>query len=65
MICAVTTFAGSLINYGKECTIYTEGNWHTRQEDTDYKTYEDIAKNDKVEQSAYLQHVGYSPTGAT
>lgn len=65
MICAVTTFAGSLINYGKECTIYTEGNWHTKQEDTDYKTYEDIAKNDKVEQSAYLQHVGYSPTGDT
>lgn len=60
MICAVTTFVSSLMNYGQECTIYTEGNWHTKQNDTEYNTYKKIAKDDRVEQAAYLQQIGYS-----
>ena len=28
MICAVPTFASSFLNYARETTIYTEGNWH-------------------------------------
>ena len=65
MICAVTTFASSLINYGKECAIYTEGNWHTRQVDTKYNTYEDVLKDDKVEKATYMQQVGFSNSVAT
>ena len=34
MICAVTTFASSFLNYARETTIYTEGNWHGYQHNT-------------------------------
>ena len=64
MICSVTAFSSSLLNYGKEETIYSEGNWHIRQCDTEYKTYENIADNEEVEQAAYLQQIGYAYTGS-
>lgn len=60
MICAVTTFASSLMNYGKECTIYIEGNWHTSQLNTEYNTYEDVLKDKTVKQATFLQQIGYS-----
>lgn len=65
MICAVTTFASSLLNYGKECAIFTEGNWHTRELNADYKTYEDLAKDEAVENTTYLQQIGYSDNEKT
>ena len=58
MICAVTTFASSIMNFAKESTIYSDGNWHGFQKDTDYKTYEDIWTTGKVEEAVYLQQLG-------
>lgn len=58
MICAVTTFASSIMNYAQENTIYSDGNWHGYQKDTDYKTYEDIVAAGKVEEAIYLQQLG-------
>ena len=58
MICAVTTFASSVMNFAKESTIYLDGNWHGYQKDTDYKTYEDIWTTGKVEEAVYLQQLG-------
>lgn len=65
MICAVTTFVSSLMNYGEKSVIYLEGNWHTKEMDTEYETYEEVAKDDKVEQAAYLQQIGYSDSETT
>ena len=58
MICAVTTFASSFMNYAKETTIYTDGNWHTYKKNTSYKTYEDGWATGKVEEAVYLQQIG-------
>ncbi len=58
MICAVTTFASSFMNYAKETTIYTDGNWHAYQKNTSYKTYEDGWATGKVEEAVYLQQIG-------
>lgn len=60
MICAVTTFASSFMNYAKETTIYSDGNWHGYVFDTEYKTYEDIWTTGKVEEAVYLQQLGYA-----
>ena len=60
MICAVTTFASSFMNYAKENTIYTDGNWHGYQRDTDFQTYKDIWNTGKVEKAVYLQQLGYA-----
>ena len=60
MICAVTTFASSFMNYAKENTIYSDGNWHGYQKDTDFQTYEDIWSTGEVEEAVYLQQLGYA-----
>ena len=60
MICAVTTFASSFMNYAKETTIYTDGNWHGYQRNTDFQTYKDIWNTGKVEEAVYLQQLGYA-----
>ena len=60
MICAVTTFASSFMNYAKENTIYTDGNWHGYQRNTDFQTYKDIWNTGKVEEAVYLQQLGYA-----
>lgn len=60
MICSVTTFASSLANYGKECVIYTDGNWHLKQLNSDYKFCKDLADYDEVKESTILQHIGYT-----
>ncbi len=60
MICAVTTFASSFMNYALETTIYSDGNWHGCERDTEYKTYEDILEADKIEKAVYLQQLGYA-----
>ena len=46
------------MNYAQENTIYSDGNWHGYQKDTDYKTYEDIVSAGKVEEAIYLQQLG-------
>lgn len=60
MICAVTTFASSFMNYAKETTIYSDGNWHGYALDIEYQTYEDIWTTGKVEEAVYLQQLGYA-----
>ena len=60
MICAVTTFASSFMNYARENTIYTDGNWHGYQRNTEFQTYEDIWNTGKVEEAVYLQQLGYA-----
>ena len=60
MICAVTTFASSFMNYAKENTIYSDGNWHGYERDTDFQTYKDIWNTGKVEEAVYLQQLGYA-----
>ena len=58
MICAVTTFASSVMNFAKESTIYSDGNWHGYQKNTDYETYTRIWGSGKVEEAVYLQQLG-------
>ena len=58
MICAVTTFASSVMNFAKESTIYSDGNWHGYQKNTDYETYTRIWGTGKVEEAVYLQQLG-------
>ncbi len=60
MICAVTSLVASFANYALETALYTEGNWHGRQLDVPYSTFEEVADSDKVEQAVYLQRVGYA-----
>lgn len=60
MICAVTSFASSFMNYAKENTIYSDGNWHGYERDTDFQTYKDIWNTGKVEEAVYLQQLGYA-----
>lgn len=60
MICAVTTFASSFMNYAKENTIYSDGNWHGYERDTDFQTYKDIWNTGEVEEAVYLQQLGYA-----
>ena len=60
MICAVTTFASSFLNYARETTIYTEGNWHGYQHNTSYQTYLDVVDTGETEETVYLQQIGYA-----
>lgn len=60
MICAVTTFASSFMNYAKEITIYSDGNWHGYERDTDFDTYKEVWESGKVEEAVYLQQLGYA-----
>ena len=60
MICAVTTFASSFMNYAKETTIYSDGNWHGYERDTEWDTYTEILGTGKVEEAVYLQQIGYA-----
>ena len=60
MICAVTTFTSSFLNYGLETSIYSDGNWHGRQINTSFETYKSIESSDDVEAAVYLQELGYA-----
>lgn len=60
MISAVTTLTASIQNYGIRSTIYTFGDWHGSEENTDYSVYETIVSSEQVEQAAYLQQIGHA-----
>lgn len=60
MICAVTTFAASIRQYGIEDRIYTYGNWYGRTLDTDYATYQSVRESEKIEDAACFQQLGYA-----
>ncbi len=60
MICAVTTFSSSFMNYARETTLYTEGNWHGYARSVSYETYEQLHSAQETEHTVYLQRLGYS-----
>lgn len=60
MICAVTTFVSSIQSYLLKSAVYTDGEWHGSEVDTEYLTYQKISASDKVESTVYLQQVGYA-----
>lgn len=60
MICAVTTFASSFMNYALETAIYKSGDWHGSEINTSYETYEDVVNHEKVEEAVYLIQLGYA-----
>ena len=60
MICAVTTFASSVLNYAVQVSEWEHGTWHGRETYTSYETYEKIADSEDVKDTAYLQYMGYA-----
>ena len=60
MICAVTTFASSMMNYAKESAIYSDGNWHGYEQNTTFQKYEEVLNSGKIEKAVYLQQLGYA-----
>ena len=57
MICAVTTFASSIINYTIQVSEWENGSWHGNEFITSYETYKKIADSDAVKDTAYLQNI--------
>ncbi len=60
MICAVTTLTASTQDYALRSAIYTYGDWHGSETDTDYAAYEEIAASGLIEQAIYLQQIGHA-----
>lgn len=60
MICAVTTFTSSLFHHAMALSVYREGSWHGREEDTSFETCQAVANSDRVETAAFLQRLGYA-----
>ena len=60
MICAVTSFTSSFMNYLQQGTIYSTGDWHGSELDTYYSLYEDIVGSDEIEHAVYMQQLGYA-----
>lgn len=60
MICAVTSFTSSFMNYLQRGEIYTSGDWHGSEIDSAYSVYEDIASSDEIEHAVYMQQLGYA-----
>ena len=60
MLCAVTTFTTSFQRYLFDQEVYTSGSWHVGQKDATYSQYQELSQAPGVEQSVYLQHLGYA-----
>lgn len=60
MICAVTTFAGSIQQYMVEYATYENGDWHGREQDTSYETYKKIKSDEEIAYATYFQQLGYA-----
>ncbi len=60
MICAVTTFISSFQNYMLQTAIYQEGNWHGRFNSVTYDSYENMIKDERIEDSTLIQQIGFS-----
>lgn len=60
MISAVTTFAASIYDYILRVAIYNDGSWHANVCNTDFETFENTQKSEKVEKAVYLQQLGYA-----
>ena len=60
MLCAVTTFTTSFRQYLLDGSVYSSGSWHVGQKDATYSQYQELSQAQGVEQSVYLQHLGYA-----
>lgn len=60
MICAVTTFAYSTQQYLVEYAIHETGDWHGREQNTSYETYEKIKSDEEIADAVYFQQLGYA-----
>ncbi len=60
MICAVTTFASSFLNYIQETAIYVNGDWHGKAKDVTRETLQTVQSSDEVKSVTYLQQLGYA-----
>lgn len=60
MLCAVTTFTTSFRQYLLDDGVYSSGSWHVGQKDATYSQYQQLSQAQGVEQSVYLQHLGYA-----
>ena len=60
MICAVTSFTSSFMNYLQQGVIYNTGDWHGSELDGSYSLYEDIAGSDETEYAVFMQQLGYA-----
>lgn len=60
MICAVTTFASSILNYALETAIYNDGSWHGVIDDADTGTYDTVVSSGKLDAITAIQKLGYA-----
>lgn len=60
MLCAVTTFVTSFQQYLLNQEIYASGSWHVGQKNMTYAQYQELSQAQGVEESVYLQHLGYA-----
>ena len=60
MICAVTTFTCSLLNFATQSAIYVNGDWHACVENVTTEEFEKVRNDERVSQCTYAQGLGYS-----
>ena len=60
MICAVTTFASSFLNYMLQTAIYDKGDWHGKAKEVTKDTLQAVQASDEVKSVTYLQQLGYA-----
>lgn len=60
MICAVTAFASSIMNYALQYATYANGDWHISLNDVELSDYDELCDSDKVKAAAYAQRLGYA-----
>lgn len=60
MICAVTTFAYSVQQYLVEYAVHETGDWHGREQNTSYETYEKVKSDEEIADAVYFQQLGYA-----
>lgn len=65
MFTAVMVSVSSLLNYMKECAIYTVGDWHGSFLNVPSDQMESLENDGKIDSIAWAQNVGYADAGST
>ena len=60
LICAVTTFISSMLNYALDYSIYNHGDWHGAFYDVTWQDYNQMNGTEKLSDSTFGQRVGYA-----
>lgn len=60
MICSVTTFCSSILNFLIEAEIFHQGDWHGSMKMTDMDGLETISSAEETENVVYCRNVGYA-----